>query len=111
MATDDGERRRKEVGSAIRQRKEKVGTEMKLPLMLILLVGCAGGTPTPSFLNPDPVHGGPCKDGDQEGLRCSSAFFAGVEWCCHSGMTCGNGRNECIMPDAPVFLKKGDGGK
>lgn len=72
-----------------------------------LILACGGISKT---LNPDPVHGGDCHDGNQLGVLCSSVYFPAQVWCCPTEYSCGNGRGECIPPDPPVFGLKGDSG-
>ena len=75
---------------------------------LLTTVACAGMNQT---LNPDPVHGGACHNGNQLSVSCTSVYFPGKTWCCPMENTCGNGLNECIPPDPPVFTaKKADAG-
>lgn len=63
-----------------------------------MLAIAACDTTKPSFLNPDPVHGGSCKNGDQLCTQCRNAD--GVTWPCPNDYVCdGNG---CIIDESAI---------
>jgi hypothetical protein len=65
-------------------------------LLLAFLAAC--DTTKPSLLNPDPVKGGDCKNGDQLCTLCRNAD--GVTWPCPNDYRCdGNG---CLLDESLV---------
>jgi hypothetical protein len=68
----------------------------RLAAIALLLAGCAAG---PSFLNPDPVHGGPCGNGDQACHMCAS-LYSPDPWPCPENADCGTAYGEC-PPSTP----------
>lgn len=74
-----------------------------LAIATALVVACASTT-SPSLVNPDPVHGGQCGNGDELATLCHGPD---VSWCCLDEETCGpespnKAGGEC-WSDAPTF--------
>jgi len=68
---------------------------LALAVVAVAIAACAS-------LNPDPVHGGDCRDGDQLGERCTDGVT-----CCHPsrGERCGLQPRQCIPVDpGPQWL-------
>jgi len=53
-------------------------TAPRLAALALVLLGCHG----PGVLNPDPVHGGQCHNGDQLAVMCDNGY------CCPDGTQC-----------------------
>jgi hypothetical protein len=66
------------------------------------VVACVGPG-SPDALNPDPVHGGACGNGDQLATVCHLHNEAAKTWCCWNEAMCGTAIGECLMsmPPAP----------
>lgn len=65
--------------------------------VLGLLFGCATGKP--SFLNPDPINGGACRNGDQLATFCNGSPYTSEQWCCTVDESCGNSAGECDLQE------------
>lgn len=72
-----------------------------LAAIVVVLAACTPGLD--QSLNPDPVHGGACHDGDQLGKVCASPYSDAGSWCCHGDDECGVAEGECYAQvEAPT---------